>query len=586
QWTFPIFVSPHDPNTIYVGSSVLFKTTNGGDSYTAISPDLSRNDPRTLGASGGPLTKDQTSVEYYGTVFAVAESPITRGVIWAGTDDGLVQLTRDNGRTWKNVTPPLLKTREWARISNVEASRFNAGVAYVAANRFQMDDQEPYLFRTRDYGVTWTRIDGSGQTHGIVATEFTRVIREDDLRPGLLYAGTERGVWSSLDDGATWFRLQRNLPPVPVHDLVLKDGDLIAATHGRSFWVMDDVSSLRQLTPTVLATASHIVTPRSTYRVSFQGGGGSPDAPVGANPPAGAQVAYWLKTPARKLTMEFRDSTGRTIRSFTNDTMPAAPASAAATPAPGRGGRGGGGGEPRVPNKAGMNTFAWDLRESDATRFEGMIFWSGGTTGPIIPPGTYTARLIVDGGTPQDAKFVVKKDPRSTATPADLVAQYKLLIKIRDRTTDANDAVRTVRNVRTQLDARAKDLGLDSVAFRALANKLDARISEIEAKVYQVKNQSGQDPLNYPIRVNNQIAALSGVVGGSEARPTKQAVAVFNILDKELEGYLVELREAWKTLLPPVDAFLKEKGKPAIEVRTGDPATTRSTSADILNQNY
>lgn len=578
QWTFPIFVSPHDPNTIYVGSSVLFKTTNGGDSYTAISPDLSRNDPMTLGPSGGPITKDQTSVEYYGTVFAVAESPITKGVIWAGTDDGLVQLTRDGGRTWKNVTPPLLKTREWARISNIEASRYSAGVAYVAANRFQMDDQEPYLFRTRDYGATWTRIDGSGTANGIVASDFTRVIREDDVRPGLLYAGTERGVWASLDDGDSWFRLQRNLPPVPVHDLALKEGDLIAGTHGRSFWVMDDLSSLRQLTPALLAKAAHLVTPRPTYRVSFQGGGfggGGGGEPVGANPPAGVQVSYWLKAPARKLTLEFRDSTGRTIRSFMSDTTP--PPAAGAPAAGGRGGGPGGpgGGEPRVPNKAGMNTFAWNLRETDASRFDGMIFWAGGTTGPIIPPGNYIARLIVDGGAPMDTKFLVKKDPRSDATAADLVAQYKLLIKIRDRTTDANDAVRTVRFVRTQLNDRAKSLGMDSTAFRALANKLDAAVSEIEAKIYQVKNQSGQDPLNYPIKVNNQIAALSGVVGSSEARPTRQSVTVFNVLDKELEGYLTELRTAWKDLLPPVDAFLKEKGKPAIEVRTEGVASAR-----------
>ncbi|MGV3710706.1 MAG: WD40/YVTN/BNR-like repeat-containing protein [Gemmatimonas sp.] len=576
QWTFPIFVSPHDPNTIYVGSSVLFKTTNGGDSYTAISPDLSRNDPMTLGPSGGPITKDQTSVEYYGTVFAVAESPITKGVIWAGTDDGLIQLTRDGGRTWKNVTPPLLKTREWARISNIEASRFSPGVAYVAANRFQMDDQEPYLFRTRDYGATWTRIDGSGQANGIVASDFTRVIREDEVRPGLLYAGTERGVWSSLDDGDTWFRLQKNLPPVAVHDIALKDGDLIAGTHGRSFWVMDDLSSLRQLTPAVIAKAAHVVAPRPTYRVSFQGGfgGGGGAEPLGANPPAGVQVSYWLKSPARKLTLEFRDSTGRTIKSFMSDTTPATAGAAAG--APGAGGRGGGAGaEPRVPNKAGMNTFAWNLREADASRFDGMIFWAGGTTGPIIPPGNYTARLIVDGGTPIDTKFLVRKDPRSDATAADLVAQYKLLIKIRDRTTDANDAVRTVRFVRSQLNERAKSLGGDSAAFRTLSDRLDARVSEIEAKIYQVKNQSGQDPLNYPIRVNNQIAALSGVVGSAEARPTKQSVTVFDVLNKELEGYLTELRAAWKELLPPVDAFLKEKGKATIDVRTGDPATIR-----------
>ena len=574
QWTFPIVVSPHDPKTLYVGSSVLFKTTDEGESYSAISPDLSRNDPRTLGPSGGPITKDQTSVEYFGTVFAVAESPVTRGVIWTGSDDGLVQITRDNGRTWTNVTPPLLKEREWARISSVEASRFNPAVAYVAANRFQMDDQEPYLFRTSDYGRTWTRIDGSGQANGIPATEFTRVVREDEARRGLLFAGTERGVWASLDDGATWFSLRRNLPIVPVHDLTIKEGDLVVATHGRSFYILDDLSVLRQLVPSVMTKAAHLFTPRPSYRVSFGGGGGGGggDSPVGQNPPAGVIVNYWLKEPAKRLTMEFRDSTGRTIRSFASDTTPprpapaagATPTSAAMTPSPGPGAA------DAVANEAGMNTFSWNLREADATRFPGMIFWSAGTTGPMVPPGTYSVRLLVDGAPAGDTRFVVRKDPRTDATAADLVAQYKLLMKVRDRTTDANDAVRTVRYVRSQLQARAAELGPDSVAFRPLAKSVDDKASEIEAMIYQVKNQSGQDPLNYPIRVNNQIAALAGVIGSTEARPTKQSIEVFEILDKELEGYLVQLRQVWKDLLPPVDAFLKEKGKAPIEVKAAE----------------
>lgn len=581
QWTFPIVVSPHDPNTIYVGSSVLFKTTDGGESYTAISPDLSRNDPATLGPSGGPITRDQTSVEYYGTVFAVAESPITRGVIWAGTDDGLVHVTRDGGRTWANVTPPTLKERVWARISSMEASRFDPAVAYVAANRFQMDDQEPYLFKTTDYGRSWTRIDGSGRPAGIPASEFTRVLREDDERRGLLYAGTERGVWASLDDGTTWFSLRRNLPIVPVHDLVVKEGDLVVATHGRSFWILDDVSTLRQLQPALFTRAAHLFTPRPAYRFTWAGGfseSAPGREPVGQNPPTGAQVFYWLKEPARKLTLEFRDSTGRTIRSFSSDTTAAG--AAATTGAPmGGGGRFGGGGDPRVSNRAGINSFAWNLRESDASRFDGMIFWAAGTTGPIILPGTYTVRLVVDGATAQEATLLVKKDPRSDATPADLVAQYQLLMQIRDRTTDANDAVRTVRWVRAQLNDRARELGADSVAFRPLAQRLDARASEVEAKIYQVKNQSGQDPLNYPIRVNNQIAALAGVVGSTEARPTKQSVVVFDTLNKELEAYLVELREAWRTLLPPVDDFLRQRGKPAIEVAPRDVRTPRPSSA-------
>ncbi len=584
QWTFPIVVSPHNPKVIYVGSSVLFKTTDEGESYTPISPDLSRNDPRTLGSSGGPITLDQTSVEYYGTVFAVAESPITPGVIWAGTDDGLVHITRNGGRSWTNITPPLLKEREWARVSSIEASRFNPGVAYVAANRFQMDDQEPYLFRTTDYGATWTRIDGSGKANGIPANEFTRVLREDETRRGLLYAGTERSVYASIDDGATWFSLRRNLPYVPIHDIAVKEGDLVVATHGRSFWILDDLSVLQQLTPETLGKNAHLFTPRSTYRVTWAGGfgeAGAGSSPIGQNPATGAIVYYWLKQPGKRVTLEFRDSTGRTVRSFSADTMPAGPATATGDRMQqAEGPRGGGGPELRVPNRVGLNTFSWNLRESDATRFDGMIFWAAGTTGPLVLPGTYTVRLVVDGAVVQDAKFLVKKDPRSTATPTDLIAQYKLLMQIRDRTTDANDAVRTVRSVRSQAMARRAQVGADSATYARLVQTLDTRISEIEAKVYQVKNQSGQDPLNYPIRVNNQIAGLAGVVGSTEARPTKQSYQVFDSLTKELEVYLVELRAAWKDLLPPVDEILKKYGHPAIEVKPNDVRAPRQTRAE------
>ena len=577
QWTFPIAVSPHDAKTIYVGSNVLFKTTNEGDSYTAISPDLSRNDPRTLGPSGGQITKDQTGVETYGTVFAMAESPVTKGVIWAGTDDGTVHVTRNGGVSWTNVTPALLKEREWARISIIEASHFNTGTAYVAANRFQMDDNQPYLFKTTDFGKTWSRIDNSGTATGLPATEFTRVIREDDVRPGLLFAGTERGIYGSLDDGATWFSMRRNLPIVPVHDLAIKDGDLIAATHARSFWVIDDISLLRQLTAGAMAERAHLFSPRAAYRINWGGGfnpGGGNGAPVGAHPPNGAIVYYWLKSPANKVTIEFKDSTGRTVRTFSSDT---AGAGAAGAPA---GGRRSVAADASPTNTVGMNTFSWNLRESDATTFNGMIMWAGVLTGPLVLPGNYSVRLLVDGAPVSDAKLLVKKDPRSDATAADLVAQYKMLMQIRDRTTDANDAVRTVRYVRSQAVSRSKEVGADSAQYAQLVKTLDAKISEMEAQIYQVKNQSGQDPLNYPIKVNNQIAALAGVVGSTEARPTKQSVVVYDTLSKELEVYLVELRKAYKELLPPIDAILKKHGLPAIEVKAGDVQTPRRIGAE------
>ena len=318
QWTFPIVISPDNPRRMYVGSSVIFQTDDEGQTFKPISPDLTRHDPRTLGASGGPITKDQTSVEYYATVFTIAESPHTPGVIWAGSDDGLVNVTRDGGKTWKNVTPAGLP--EWTRISIIEASNFSPGTAYIAANRYQLDDMKPYLYRTTDYGATWTLI-----TNGIPATEFTRVLREDPERAGLLYAGTERGVWVSFDNGANWQSLRRNLPIVPIHDLAVKEGDLIAATHGRSFWILDDLSALRQLNPEITRTPAHLFKPRKVYRASFGGGGGNGAAggrPTGANPPSGAVIDYWLAQPRQVVTLDFLDTQGKVIRSFTSQQDP------------------------------------------------------------------------------------------------------------------------------------------------------------------------------------------------------------------------------------------------------------------------
>ncbi|HEX9165735.1 MAG TPA: glycosyl hydrolase, partial [Gemmatimonadales bacterium] len=301
QWTFPIVISPHDPNVLYVGSNVLFKSTDEGSSYAAISGDLTRNDPRTLGPSGGPITRDQTSVEYYGTIFTVAESPLEKGVIWTGSDDGLVHITRDGGATWTNVTPKGIP--EWMRMSIIEASHHAKGTAYLAGNRYQLNDFAPYLFKTKDYGQTWTPI-----TTGIAPSEFTRVIREDPIRPGLLFAGTERGVWVSVNDGGTWQRLQRNLPPVPVHDLQVKEGDLVAGTHGRAFWILDDLSALRQMAPEVLAKDTHLFQPRDVYRIGGFFGGGFE-----------AGVQYWLKKGGQKVTLDFLDAQGKLIRTFTSD---------------------------------------------------------------------------------------------------------------------------------------------------------------------------------------------------------------------------------------------------------------------------
>ena len=626
QWTYPIVLSPHNPSVLYATSNYVHRTTNDGQSWDVISPDLTRNDPKTLGPSGGPLTKDQTSVEYYGVIFAFAESPKQKGVLWAGSDDGLIHVSRDNGKTWQNVTPKDMAI--YTRVSLIEPSRYAAGTAYVAANRFQLDDMRPYLWKTSDFGATWKRIDA-----GIDATEFTRAIREDDERQGQLYVGTERGVWFSHDDGSSWQRLQLNLPPVPVHDLAVKEGDLIAATHGRSFWVIDDISALRQMTPALTAEDAHLFKPRDAYRVSFGGGrggggggrgaapgavAGPPVHPIAASPAGGPVVSYWLKRPSREVVLEFMDAKGKLIRSFTSkqDSATAADSVARAarsrvrvdslvksgissdsaerlvrrtattsdaapafdedgpirTPPP-----------PRVPNKAGINAFNWNMRYPDASTFEGLIMWAGGTQGPTAPPGTYQVRMIVDGKPVGTQSFGLKKDPRTKATAADLAAQFAFLINVRDRTTAANDAVKTVRWVKSQLDDREKRLtGQAKSDFQAQAAPLRAELSVVEDSVYQTKNRSGQDPLNYPIRLNNKIAALAGVAGSAEAAPTKQTTDVYTGLSKQLDVELVQMKKVLDTRLPSINLLLRKSSLPEIVPRPADvPAPPGTISDDV-----
>ena len=333
QWTFPIVFSPHDPNVMYVGGSQLFVTQNEGQSYRIISPPLARNDPKTLGASGGPITKDQTGVETYGVIFALAESPLVKGVIWAGSDDGLVHVTRDGGITWKNVTPKDIG--DFSRISIIEAGHFDAGTAYVAANRYQQDDFSPILYKTTDYGETWTKI-----VNGIPADEFTRTIREDPVRKGLLYAGHgARRVGVVRRWRRTGSRMRLNLPPVPVHDLAIKEGDLIAATHGRSFWIIDDISPLRQMTTGVAAKAAHLYKPSDAYRIDWGGGFGveatstmGPPPPGNKNPPPRA-CSTNQKTEKPAGTSEFLDAKGNLIKSYNSDSAAASPAAAAAAAA-------------------------------------------------------------------------------------------------------------------------------------------------------------------------------------------------------------------------------------------------------------
>ncbi len=587
QWTYPIVFSRHNPKVLYAAGSRLFRSTNEGQSWTPVSPDLSRHDPKTMGPSGGPITKDQTGVETYAVIFAFDESPVRAGLLWAGTDDGYIWISRNNGGDWQNVTPPDIG--DFTRISIIEPSHYDAGTAYVAANRYQQGDKQPILYKTTDYGKTWTKI-----VRGIAADHFARVIREDPVRRGMLFAGTERGVYISFDDGGVWQPINRGLPIVPVHDLRIKDNDVIVATHGRSFWIMDNISALREVTPAVIAKSSHLFKPTDAYRANFGGRFGGP----GGGPPSGAVVQYWLKTPGQVVTLDFKDAQGRVIKSFTSNQDPEVAADSirqagvvdslvrsgmardaavryVRSSSGGGGGRAGGGAPPRVPNKAGMNTFVWNLRYPDAVSFDNLIMWAASTAGPVAPPGTYAVTMTV-GGQSVTEPIRLLKDPRSNATDADLQEQFRLLMAIRDKVSEANNAVRTVRNMRWQVGDRTGRLSADQRAqFQRLAGTMMDSLTYRENEVYQTKNQSGQDPLNYPIRLNNQIASLAGTVSDGDYRPTQQARDAFTRLSGELDAQLQALKGTLDSSLPALNAILKAAGLPELKPSTDEPPKAR-----------
>ena len=575
QWNFPLLFSPHDPNTLYCAANVLFKSTDEGSSWTIISPDLTRNDKSKQASSGGPITKDNTSIEYYDTIFTVMESPVQAGTIWTGSDDGLVQLTRDGGKNWSNVTPPSSIMPEWIQINSLEASPHDPATAYVAATMYKFDDNKPYLYKTTDYGKTWKKI-----TNGIPDTTFTRVIREDPNKRGLLYAGTETGMYISFDAGEHWQSFQLNLPVVPITDLAIqkRDKELVVATQGRSFWIFDDLPVLHQLMDAGGFSAvgeTKLFTPKESYRMpggSFPPG---PTATLGRNPANGVVVYYSLKAkPTTDVDLEFFDSAGKSIRKFTAKLPKHGEAAATVAPAGPPPGEGffGGGAPPPVPTDVGLNRFVWDTRYADAVRFPGMILWAGETRGPKVSPGTYQVKLTVDGKT-LTQNFEVKADPRLTTTPADYAKQLDLGLNIRDKLSETHNAIIQIRDVRKQVEDLLKRVGNqpNSKPVNDAGTALNKKLTEIEEALYQTKNQSSQDPLNYPIRLNNKLAALAGVVGGAEAAPTAQSYAVYDELVAQIDAQLQRLAQLMQTDVPAFNQLVRDQNIPAVVVK---PPTT------------
>jgi len=512
QWNFPIIFSRHDPKKLYTFSNHVHLSTDEGQSWELLSPDLTRNDPDKLVSSGGPITQDNTGVEYYCTIFAANESPLKEGLIWVGSDDGLIHLTRDGGKTWENVTPSGMP--EWNMINSIEPSNFDEGTCYVAATRYKLGDFEPYLYKTTDYGKTWTRI-----TSGIDPEHFTRVVREDPKRKGLLYAGTETGMYISFDDGASWKPFQLNLPIVPITDLVVRDNNLIVATQGRSIYILDDLTVLHQLNENSGGAQAILFQPKDSYRTKG-GARRTPSLTEGQNHPSGVVTHFYLKEVGEKdsVALTYTTTAGDTLASF----------STFATE-----------NDKKLRVKKGGNTHVWDTRGKGAERLPGMILWWANLNGAKAVPGTYQVHLTA-GGQTQSKTFKIVPDPRAEVSVADMQKQYDFVTDINEAVDAAHQSIKKIRKINDQLEAFTKQYK-DNEATRELvekAKKMKEGFGEIEKALYQTQNRSGQDPLNFPIRLTNKLAHLNSLVSLDDFPPTAQDIEVKNELSAAIHTQL------------------------------------------------
>lgn len=542
QWNFPIFFSPHDPKKLYSASQHLHVTYNGGESWELISPDLTTNDASKMGPSGGPITKDNTSVEYYCTIFAAGESPYEKDFLVAGSDDGLVHVTRDGGKNWTKVTIPDMP--QWTMINSVEFDPHVKGGIYLAGTRYKLGDYKPYLFVSKDYGKTWAKI-----TDGIDAGHFTRVLRADPKREGLLYAGTEWGMYISFDDGASWKPFQLNLPTVPITDLTIKNDNLIAATQGRSFWLIDDLTPLHQLNEAITKSDFHLYKPMPSYRMpGGQGGFRGQSKTEGKNHPGGVMIHYFVRDTAKVVaSLEIMEANGTLIKKYATKPDKKAKEEQLAKPKPG------------------MNRFVWNMRYQNAEGFDGLILWGGGLAGPKAVPGIYKAKLTVNGKS-TETEFEILKDPRTSGTVGDIKEQFDFLISVRDKLTETNLAVKKIRTAREQINRVTEPMKgkEDMKDVTELAKNMLDDMKKIEEALYQTKNRSGQDPLNFPVRLNNKMAALSGEAEGSDYKPTTQVKAVYTEIAGKIDEQLRALDNIFKTQVPKFNDMVKQKQVSAI----------------------
>ena len=515
QWNFPIFFSPHDPNKLYTTSNRFHVTYNEGEKWEVFSPDLTRNEKEKLGPSGGPITKDNTAVEYYATIFAACESPYEKDLLWAASDDGLIHLSRDGGKNWEDVTPD--NSPKYLMWNSVEPDPFVKGGLYAAGTLYKTGDFQPYMYKTKDYGKTWEKI-----TNGIPNNHFTRVLRADPNKEKLLYAGTESGMYISFDDGISWNSFQLNLPLVPITDLTIKNNNLIAATQGRSLWLIDDLTPLHQLNKEVNNASMKLFKPIDSYRMGSPGRGTPRNA--GKNHHNGVEVFFNIDDKIlddnTSVTLEFLDNEKKLIKKYDNQSD-----------------------ENALDINGEKNSFVWNMRYDDAKGFDGLIMWAASLRGPIASPGQYYVKLTVNEKS-EEQSFNILKDPRSNSTDEDLKEQFDFLLSVRDKVSDIHQTIIDIRSSRSQLiDLKSKI----SDKYPDMENSISdviSRITLIEEKLYQTKNRSGQDPLNFPIRLNNKLAHLTSVASVGNFKPTDQ---MYNVRD-ELIGLIDKELKMWENI--------------------------------------
>jgi len=537
QWNFPIFFSPNNPKRLYAAGNHLFATENEGQSWEMLSPDLTTNDKSKQTASGGPITKDNTTAEYYCTIYTATESALEKDLLWTGSDDGLVYVSKDGGKHWDNVTPP--QAGKWMLWNCVETDPFKKGTAYFVGTKYKMDDYTPYIFKTEDYGKSWKLI-----TNGIATRHFARTLRADKKRPGLLYAGTEYGMYLSYNGGENWKRFQLNLPEVPITDLTIKDNDLVVATQGRSFWLLDDLSVLQGENDEFQKDSLYVFPVNDAYRMN-----GYVDSNIkngGMNPPNGVVFNYFLKgaTDSSAVSVTIFDKQQKPIKTFSKN-------------AP----------ENKLAFTAGMNRFVWDMNYETAIKIDGMVLWNGYPGTPKAAPGKYNARFRC-GKDSVDVPFTIKGDANYKMTETDYDRQVSFLLEIKDKFNDIQKTIKNIRSLRAQInDLISKTDTSNSKDLKAMADSINKKMTGIEEALYQTKAKAGEDILNFPMRLNDRMSALYDVAASGYNAPSAQVKDAFKELSDETDLQLEKFKQILSGDIAAFNKMIHDKKIPVIGVK-------------------